>query len=471
MTGFNASMATYSQGFAGGLSVRGENLVSSHPGKVFWVAKGSDGTVAAYPNRKGASDGNLGTFLAPYQSVDYAIGRCVADRGDIIMVLPGYAQAVAAADGFDVDVDGVSIIGIGQGDKQPAFTLNATASECAVGADNVSLDNLHFISTVTVCTVGLDVEDGSDDYRISNCRWSQAASATLEFAIGLRVVTSDRGVIEGCDFDSTTADGAVVAVQYKGACLGGTFRHNVIKGAYSTACVNSITAAPQELLMHDNVLINGQFSGLETVACVSMLTGTTGYAYNNQLFTNVASPLTGAWIADAMFFGGGNTVSVAVETAGLPLEGGQSPLVRMNSISAIDDGTDGLKLFTVLGEVWCHGFIMTAEVGASNAPTVGLQLDATVSANDRDIIAVSDVIAATEVGDVLWANVEGATWTFAAGEAVGDDTVKIFDSPILIPAGDVEWSETGGTPGTLQVHIEMFWSEATPGATVTTSTA
>ena len=58
MTGFAAKASTYSQGFAGGLNVRGENISVNRPGKVFWVGDGDTaGNTPSYPNRKTPSDG------------------------------------------------------------------------------------------------------------------------------------------------------------------------------------------------------------------------------------------------------------------------------------------------------------------------------------------------------------------------------------------------------------------------------
>ena len=43
------------------------------------------------------SNGNPGTYVRPFSTVDYATGRCTASRGDIIMVMPGHAESIASA--------------------------------------------------------------------------------------------------------------------------------------------------------------------------------------------------------------------------------------------------------------------------------------------------------------------------------------------------------------------------------------
>ena len=95
MTGFTAQMSTYNQGFSQGLTIRGLPIALAHPGKVFFVGDATN--VKAYPNRKTGSDGNRGSFLDPYATIDYAVGQCLAGRGDIIYVLPGHVEDIAAA--------------------------------------------------------------------------------------------------------------------------------------------------------------------------------------------------------------------------------------------------------------------------------------------------------------------------------------------------------------------------------------
>ena len=57
MTGFNAKPSTFSQGFGGGLNVRGVNIGVNQPGKTFWVGDGDTaGNTPSFPNRKTPSN-------------------------------------------------------------------------------------------------------------------------------------------------------------------------------------------------------------------------------------------------------------------------------------------------------------------------------------------------------------------------------------------------------------------------------
>lgn len=142
------AMSNYSGGFGDGVIIRGLPLTISHPGKVFWVGNYAGLTTAAtgyLTGQKTASNGNDGSFNAPFSTLDYAIGRCSAQRGDIIFVKPGHQETYSAADGFELDVAGVAVIGLGQGSLRPKFILDtADTADVNVSAANCTLYNLVF---------------------------------------------------------------------------------------------------------------------------------------------------------------------------------------------------------------------------------------------------------------------------------------------------------------------------------------
>lgn len=139
------SISNFPNGFANGVSIRGVPLALTHPGKVFWVYNGS----ALLPNQKAGSDGNKGTFDAPFATVDYAISQCTANRGDVVFVKPGHAETLSAADGFDLDIAGVAVIGLGSGSLTPTFTLSATTSDVNISAANCTLMNVRFSASTS----------------------------------------------------------------------------------------------------------------------------------------------------------------------------------------------------------------------------------------------------------------------------------------------------------------------------------
>lgn len=202
-----AIASNFPNGFPQGITIRGVPITQSHPGKVFWVSNAT----TLLSGQKGGSDGNKGTFDAPFGTIDYAIGQCTANRGDIIFVKPGHAETLSAAGAIAADVAGVAIIGLGTGSLRPTLTLDtATTTTINVSAANVSFKNLiltanfaDIVSFFTLTTAKfLTLEDcqfkatatnmnslyvvdtdattaNADGLAIINCRWIEPDTATV----------------------------------------------------------------------------------------------------------------------------------------------------------------------------------------------------------------------------------------------------------------------------------------------------
>lgn len=138
------TMSNYPGGFVDGVLIRGMPITQTHPGKVFWVGNAA---ASALTGQKSASDGNQGTFNDPFSTLDYAIGKCTASRGDIIIVKPGHTETISTSTAMAWDVAGVAIVGLGVGSLRPTFTLNtATTATITVSAANVAVQNCIFVA-------------------------------------------------------------------------------------------------------------------------------------------------------------------------------------------------------------------------------------------------------------------------------------------------------------------------------------
>lgn len=128
-------MSNFNNGFANGVSIRGVPILNAHAGNVFWV------------NSATGSNNNAGTQQKPFSTLDYAIGRCSANNGDIIFVMPNHAETITGAGGIAADVAGISIIGMGIGNQRPAFLMDgATTVTFTISAADVFVSNLEFAS-------------------------------------------------------------------------------------------------------------------------------------------------------------------------------------------------------------------------------------------------------------------------------------------------------------------------------------
>jgi hypothetical protein len=234
------SFSNYPNGFANGVTIRGMPVVQTYPGQVYWVNNSSvivDGGI-------GGSNGNPGTYQKPFGTIDYAIGRCRAGRGDIVMVMPNHAESISSATSLVCDVAGVAIIGLGSGDSRPTLTFTtATTAAIQVSAANVTWKNIVFVANfadiaeVFNVTTGqyLTIEDceisaaatnvnflslvdtnttnnAADGLAIIHCTWIEPDAATLT-AVSVDG-DLDGLVVEGCYFNLgvNTNDLPIVAI-------------------------------------------------------------------------------------------------------------------------------------------------------------------------------------------------------------------------------------------------------------------
>lgn len=226
-------MSNYA-GFTAGVSIRGVPLIQTHPGEVFWVSNSS----TLLRNQKAGSDQNKGTFNAPFATLDYAIGQCVANRGDIIFVKPGHAENLATAAVIAADVAGVAIVGLGSRANRPTLSWTGAAATLTVTAANISFVNMRFIANVADVVTMFDVSGlgdgltfenclfsdtstilnfidcitlatGADDLSIVNCQGIGKSASNDSFITG---VAHDRIRIEGCQFQMDIAQTGVVGL-------------------------------------------------------------------------------------------------------------------------------------------------------------------------------------------------------------------------------------------------------------------
>ncbi len=186
-------------GFASGLTVRGQPIAVTHPGKVFWVSNAS----TLSDRQIGGSNSGPGTFDKPFSTINGAQLACVANRGDIIFVKPGHVEAVtttaANSASLSLTVAGVAVIGLGQGSVRPKLTFGATTSQVLVAANNVTISNfLHTTSAVVVAAYAVANAQVATDFTIDNCEFRDT-DATHNFVIVFSAGTT-ANIVDGFAF-------------------------------------------------------------------------------------------------------------------------------------------------------------------------------------------------------------------------------------------------------------------------------
>jgi len=229
-------------------------------------------------------------------TIDAAVGKCTASRGDIIYVAPGHADAVISATGLVCDIAGVSIIGIGNGSLIPTITLGtATTAKISVTAANVRLSHLKITSALANVAEGIDPTADADGLVVDNCIFTDGAVA-LELVIGINVTADcDNIRLINNRFSTVPAGGCTNAIVLAGGSDNSVISGNVIYGTYTAGGILASGAASINLTITDNIV-----GAIDAIAYAGNA-GTTGLLARNLLganTTSIAAALTGY---DAMF--------------------------------------------------------------------------------------------------------------------------------------------------------------------------
>ena len=189
--------SNYPHGFASGVTIRGIPLQQMHPGEVFHVNNSGVDSKGA----KSDSDGNDGSFLAPFSTIAYALTQCTANRGDIVVLGAGHTEDSGEAAGIAFNVAGVAIVGLGAGGLRPRLTFSETDSTITITAANMSFSNIQFEAAKAEVVTGVDVS-GVDGLSFDNCYFTEGATAgTYNFVDMLDLATgADNFSMANCRF-------------------------------------------------------------------------------------------------------------------------------------------------------------------------------------------------------------------------------------------------------------------------------
>ena len=127
------NVTNFPNGFTGDITVRGLALLNTYPNKLWYVAS------------NGTANGD-GTFQRPFATLETAINKADAGKGDVIVIKAGHAETISSATALNFDKADIDIIGLGRGNKRPTFTFDtANTATIPVSAANVSIQNCRFI--------------------------------------------------------------------------------------------------------------------------------------------------------------------------------------------------------------------------------------------------------------------------------------------------------------------------------------
>jgi len=197
----------------------------------------------------------------PFKTLDWAVGKCEANKGYNIVLLEGHnegSDAVLA----DLDVAGITVIGQGTGSERPTFDYDNAASTMDVGANDVTIKNVVFRPSTASVLIGLDIETGITGTVVKNCEFSvgETADGTEEFlkAIHLTSGNHDTQIVDTKILAHASANAPPShAIHVDAASNRLTFKNVVIDGPWGTAGILEDAAGTEHILEDCSVDTSG----------------------------------------------------------------------------------------------------------------------------------------------------------------------------------------------------------------------
>ena len=185
-----------------------------------------------------------------YTTIQAAVNAAEANRGDVVLVMPGFDYTLARADSWATA--GVKVIGLGYGMDRPILRYSAITSEVGIAANNVMVRNLRFLADVDSVARGLDLDSGFSGGIVQNCIFDFDTN-TSNFATMVRVAQAD-AIIEGNEFIAEDTAGCGKGIELLGGYADNIkIRKNYFYGQFDTVGDSTNNAAAIACaLVHDS---------------------------------------------------------------------------------------------------------------------------------------------------------------------------------------------------------------------------
>lgn len=291
--------------FPFGLSSFGIPLIGSGPvlttGRVFFVNSATGTDAPGYGVDKDR----------PFDTINFAISQCTANRGDVIFVMPGHVETVTAAAGLDLDAAGVSIIGIGQGESRPVIDLTtATTADIDIDAASITLQNFIIKGNVDALAAVIDVN--ASDFKLYNCEYRDVTGQCTVFI--LTDANASRMHVKGLVYRGDTAAGTGAAI----AIVGGdgiVIEDFDIIGNFSVGVFDVRTTATTNLKIRNGFARTTNAADIILVDTITGSTGLIGPDINARLQDNAANITEAFTGATFVYFQPINIVNLAGESS------------------------------------------------------------------------------------------------------------------------------------------------------------
>jgi len=245
------------------------------------------GDVVAYVRSGGVVDGmHEDVRTLHVATLNAGLARCRSGQGDIVVVLPGHAENVSAADQMSNLVAGTRILGMGEGSNRPKLTWTVAAATFLLDVADVTIDN--FVLQMAASgnagvTVAAPITVSAATCAITNCRINFGDDANDDVTIGITTTAAADGFVFANNhcIGATAAECTAFLQIVGGDSL--VVAGNYISGASSAVgvgLVRVLTTATTNIQILDNVIRNNLASSEEAL---TLLAACTGFMNGNNL--------------------------------------------------------------------------------------------------------------------------------------------------------------------------------------------
>ncbi|MBU2098441.1 MAG: hypothetical protein KKD00_06740 [Gammaproteobacteria bacterium] len=256
-----------------------EGLIGGAPslgtGKAWYVDSGASGTASG----KDWTNASL--------TIDAAINLAGADgaanRGDQIRIAQMHAESYTAANGFDLDVAGLTLIFEGTPGSYGTLTFADTDATVAIGATNCTIIGGRFLAGISEVVAGVIVEAAGTNFTMIGSIFPEPTTSTFEFNIAIQLTTaSNNASFIGCTAFSADATGADHWLNGGAGVVSGlTVRDCIIHGEYAIAPIFSDQIDLEVYFIRNQVtqMTSGEFA-------IEYSAAATGMVAYNALYTD-----------------------------------------------------------------------------------------------------------------------------------------------------------------------------------------
>jgi len=354
-------------------------------------------------------------------TIDAAIGKCTANKGDVILVAPGHAENLIDAAAIDADVAGITIIGLGAGSNRPTLTFKtSTAADIDIDAANITFQNLYFdLTGIDGIVAAIDVN--AADFTIKDCEFLMADSGGQAVNAITTAAAAHRMKVENCIFKSPDA-GAEEAIKLLGAADGIIIKNCRIYGDFSVAPIHNPTDnIATNILILGNYLQNDQSGDL----ALELVSAVTGAIINNLLVTDAIATALDAgscYCFGNLYFDSsdtdvsGTSIPTSVTAGGTDLDNIQNALYGDDGITTWPSPAYPANGVSIAEAIRYIADAQSGTVGLASFPA------AAAAANDVSLAEVIRYIQESQIGTLVNS---GGTATLAGiiGDPANSDLV------------------------------------------------